>query len=327
MSTSIRDRTLEFQRCAMLQARNLKLPSGSGVSTSNGYQPLNSSTTTSKNSKSQFTIKAQQIASELSATTNMLHKLATLCKRKPIFNDNPTDIAQMSFIIKRKIYVIEEEMMNLKHLSKSNIDSLNKSNVNGKQHYGNVMVLLNSKMKTISGNFKDVLEKRQLMELENKERLGSLIPKNDKNSASDAQKKSTYNNINPFMSTSLEEGANSNNRGSTLDFSQDQTQLLLQEENQSSQQQYLQDRNRAVETIESTIQEVGNLFHQLAGMVQEQHEQVQRIDENVMDVEENINGAQTELLKYYDRISSNKWMSVKIFGTLFLFFLIWVMVN
>lgn len=289
----------------------------------NGYQPLaNSNTNSSKHNKSQFTLKAQQIASELSSTTQLLQKLATLCKRKPIFNDNPSDIAQLSFIIKRKIYVIEEEMMNLQQLSKNNINSTNKNNLNGKQHYGNVMVLLNSQMKNISGDFKDVLEKRQLMELENKERLGSLLPKTEASTANPV--KATYNSSNPFMSATLNEG---NNNGSGLDFSQDHTQLLLQEENQSSQQQYLQERNRAVETIESTIQEVGNIFQQLAGMVQEQHEQVQRIDENIMEVEDNINGAQAELMKYYDRISSNKWMSVKIFGTLFLFFLIWVLVN
>ncbi|XBW37245.1 hypothetical protein QEN19_002828 [Hanseniaspora menglaensis] len=317
MSASIRDRTLEFQRCAMMQAKNLSLPS------SNGYQPLSTQKSPTKNNKSQFTLKAQQIAKELTSTTDLLQKLATLCRRKPIFNDNPTDIAQLSFIIKRKIYVIEEEMGNLQQLSKSNINELNKNNVNGKQHYGNVMILLNSKMKNISGSFKDVLEKRQLMELENKERLGTLIPRDEKGSSSDTHVKSTYNSSNPFMSTTLSEG-DSNTR---LGLSQDHTQLLLQEESQSSQQQYLQDRNRAVETIESTIQEVGNIFQQLAGMVQQQHEQVQRIDENVMEVEDNINGAQAELMKYYDRISSNKWMSVKIFGTLFFFFLIWVMVN
>ena len=319
MSTSIRDRTLEFQRFAQLQSRNLNnTPKG------NAYQPLstnpdgdNKSKTTKK---SQFTLKAQEIAREIVSTTELLHKLSTLCKRKPIFNDNPQDIAQLSFIIKRKIYVIEEELGNLKNLSRSNINNLNKNNTSGKQHYGNVMVLLNSKMKNISGNFKEVLEKRQVLEQENKERLGSLIP-TDESGAGQSQSKTTYNSSNPFMSA----GMDSNGNKGSLDFSQ--TQMLLQEETQSSEQAYLQDRNRAVETIESTIQEVGNLFQQLAGMVQEQHEQVQRIDENVFEVEDNINGAQAELMKYYDRISSNKWMSVKIFGTLFLFFLIWVMVN
>lgn len=321
MSTSIRDRTLEFQRFAQLQSRNLN-----STHKGNVYQPLstnpdgdNKSKTTKK---SQFTLKAQEIAREIVSTTELLHKLSTLCKRKPIFNDNPQDIAQLSFIIKRKIYVIEEELGNLQNLSRSNINNLNKNNKSGKQHYGNVMVLLNSKMKNISGNFKEVLEKRQVLEQENKERLGSLIA-TDENGAGQTQSKTTYNSSNPFMSA----GMDSNGNKGSLDFSQQQTQMLLQEETQSSEQAYLQDRNRAVETIESTIQEVGNLFQQLAGMVQEQHEQVQRIDENVFEVEDNINGAQAELMKYYDRISSNKWMSVKIFGTLFLFFLIWVMVN
>ncbi|CAI8499479.1 unnamed protein product [Hanseniaspora opuntiae] len=101
MSTSIRDRTLEFQRFAQLQSRNLN-----NTHKGNAYQPLstnpdgdNKSKTTKK---SQFTLKAQEIAREIVSTTELLHKLSTLCKRKPIFNDNPQDIAQLSFHYKKK---------------------------------------------------------------------------------------------------------------------------------------------------------------------------------------------------------------------------------
>ena len=94
-----------------------------------------------------------------------------------------------------------------------------------------------------------------------------------------------------------------------------------------SSNQYLQERNRAVETIESTIQEVGNLFQQLASMVQEQGEVIQRIDANVDDIDMNITGAQRQLLKYFDRVKSNRWLAVKIFFVIFVFFLIWVLVN
>ena len=104
------------------------------------------------------------------------------------------------------------------------------------------------------------------------------------------------------------------------------TQLMLMEEGISNNV-YLQERNRAMETMESTIQEVGNLFQQLASMVQEQGETIQRIDANVDDVDMNISGAQRELLKYFDRVKSNRWLAVKIFFIIFVFFLIWVLVN
>ena len=80
--------------------------------------------------------------------------------------------------------------------------------------------------------------------------------------------------------------------GEYLSLPSQTQQMLLMEEQQYGNQQYLQQRNRAVESIESTINEVGNLFQQLATMVSEQGEQIQRIDANVEDINMNITGAQ-----------------------------------
>ena len=44
-----------------------------------------------------------------------------------------------------------------------------------------------------------------------------------------------------------------------------------------------------------------------------------RIDENVDDAVMNVDSAQTQLLKYLNRISSNRWLIMKIFGVLIFF--------
>lgn len=85
------------------------------------------------------------------------------------------------------------------------------------------------------------------------------------------------------------------------------------------QDDYIQQRSTAIESIESTIAELGQIFSQLAGMVAEQRETVQRIDADVTDISANIGGAQRELLKYYASISSNRWLMLKIFGVLIIF--------
>lgn len=79
-------------------------------------------------------------------------------------------------------------------------------------------------------------------------------------------------------------------------------------------QAYVQQRSSAIESIESTISELGQIFSQLAHMVAEQRETVQRIDDDVHDVADNVSGAQRELLKYYASVSSNRWLMLKIFG-------------
>ena len=57
-----------------------------------------------------------------------------------------------------------------------------------------------------------------------------------------------------------------------------QMQLVEQQDN------YIQSRSTAIESIESTIAELGSIFSQLAGMVAEQRETVQRIDADTTDI-------------------------------------------
>jgi syntaxin 5 len=93
--------------------------------------------------------------------------------------------------------------------------------------------------------------------------------------------------------------------------------LLFNEKN--IQDSYIQSRSTAIESIEATIAELGQIFTQLANMVAEQRETVQRIDADTMDIASNVGGAQRELLKYYASISSNRWLMLKVFGVLIVF--------
>jgi len=100
-----------------------------------------------------------------------------------------------------------------------------------------------------------------------------------------------------------------------------QMQMVEQQDN------YIQTRSTAIESIESTIAELGQIFTQLANMVAEQRETVQRIDADTIDIASNVSGAQRELLKYYASISSNRWLMLKIFGVLIVFFLVFILVS
>ncbi|AMD21780.1 HFL076Wp [Eremothecium sinecaudum] len=326
----IKDRTLEFQQSVTTYSkRHAKQLNGLGGGQEREPQPLK---------KSEFQQRASQISHHIAEVAQLLGKLAQLAKRKPMFNDNPIEIAEMTYLIRRRIHNIEHEMTELsKHCSKNgSLES--KGATQAIQHTKNVVNLLNTKMKNVSGDFKSVLEARQKLEIANKDRWerigsdgtkgpgGSMQGDVGRNLTAAAATAVSYNSANPFMSSVIEEDSRSNASASDqLIFPSEQALLL--EEQQNANQIYLHERSRAVETIESTIQEVGNLFQQLAHMVQEQGETIQRIDANVEDIDLNISGAQRELLKYLDRISSNRWMAVKIFAIIFIFFLIWVLIS
>jgi len=49
-----------------------------------------------------------------------------------------------------------------------------------------------------------------------------------------------------------------------------------------------------------------------------------RIDANVDDAHLSIEAAHTELVKYFQSVTSNRWLMIKIFGVLIFFFIIFV---
>ena len=51
---------------------------------------------------------------------------------------------------------------------------------------------------------------------------------------------------------------------------------------------------------------------------------VERIDTNIQDVELNVESAHGEILKYFQSVSKNRWLMIKIFGVLIFFFIFFV---
>lgn len=300
---SIQDRTLEFQQCvASFNKRVAKAHS----------HPQQQRQQQQPSSKSEFQLRASRIAKDISHTSELLGKLALLAKRKPMFDDKPVEIAELTYVIKQDIFKVEKSLTELHAFLKSGSSM---ANGDMKKNSNNVVQLLNTRMKNVSGNFKEVLETRQKTELESKSRKEKFFS-TLQNSAMTQPTASD----NPFM---MEGSSGSQANQALLSLPQDQQLQLLEEQGQ----EYLQDRNRAVETIESSINQVGQLFQQLATMVNEQSEQVQRIEHNVEDIDMNIMGAQRELMKYFNNISNNRWLYMKIFGVLLVFFILWIMVN
>ncbi|CUM66123.1 uncharacterized protein PRCAT00003779001 [Priceomyces carsonii] len=337
MSSGIQNRTFEFQQCVTtFDKLNKKNNVGSH---DNKPQQLG------RPKRSQLTQQASIIAKDISHVTALLSKLALLAKRKPLFDDKPIEVNELTYVIKQEIFKIEQSITNLRKFINGETSIQVDSQIS--QYSKNLLNLLNSKMKNVSGEFKNVLEIRQKNEILNKSRTENFLSAaTNSNHRSNTQSplnqtKDQLNNLaeNPYLLSAQRaesplpydpdrdpniSAPYDNNGGEYLSIP-NQTQQMLLMENQG--QEYLQQRNRAVETIESTINEVGNLFQQLATMVSEQGETIQRIDQNVDDINLNISGAQRELLKYYANITRNRWLFLKIFGVLVIFFLIWVLVS
>lgn len=90
------------------------------------------------------------------------------------------------------------------------------------------------------------------------------------------------------------------------------------------QETYAQSRAVALHSVESTITELGGIFTHLATMVAHQGELAIRIDDNMDESLANVESARSALLRHLNRISSNRWLLIKIFAIIILFLMIFV---
>lgn len=337
----VQDRTQEFKSCVASLARI-----NGAAPRHQQQQPLLNGGV--KTPRSEFSLRASSIAQEISETTAMLQRLALLAKRKTLFDDRPVEITELTYVIKQKVSKINDSIAGLQRFvktsSKSNAWGAKKGEAQINEHSKNVVVLLQGQLSEVTSGFAQVLETRTKNILASKSRTEQFISSTSgavrdspshltSNSPlygpgravspaaqSDTASTSSYP-ANPYAIPESESSAGGQDY---LALPQQQQSLALLEEQQSS---YSSQRSQAVEAIESTIQELGGIFSQLAQMVAEQRDTVQRIDANTEDIALNVSGAQRELLKYYARISSNRWLLIKTFGVIIFFFFLWVLVS
>lgn len=284
----------------------------------NGYLPMKKA----KNIKgleefNNFMEIAKQIGRDISNTFMKLEKLTLLAKKRSLFDDKPLEIQELTYIVKNDINSLNKQIAQLQDMSKS------RRYVHGKHmqsHSNSVVVSLQSKLASMSNDFKEVLEVRTENLKHQKHRreqftegpVSATLPA----SAVSGHTGSVLLSDEHASSLSGDVAINMDNIGP----SQFQHQMHLIDEQDS----YIQNRADTMQSIEATIVELGTIFQQLAHMVKEQEEIVQRIDSNVEDAQLNVESAHSELLKYFQSVTSNRWLMIKVFAVLIVFFIIFV---
>ncbi|KAL8655291.1 MAG: hypothetical protein Q9226_003104 [Calogaya cf. arnoldii] len=347
-TTSIQDRTAEF-RTVLAQAQKRQSASRVGAQrqsllTDAQKRAANASLNGTakgprRGARSEFAKNAADIGRGITGTMEKLERLAQLAKRKTLFDDRPNEINELTFVIKQDLASLNAQISSLQSISKSqNPHSARGSAAEQEgEHNKNVVVLLQGKLADVGVNFKEVLEVRtkniQASRARTENFVSSVsahaVPLEHQHSASPLYNTPTksrtpqpgYQNSNPDI-LNLDPSSSSS---SLIRGGQSDQQLLMMEEAQPTNS-YISMRGDAITAIEQTINELGSVFGQLAALVQEQGEMVQRIDANTEDVVENVEGAQRELMKYWSRVSGNRWLVAKMFGVLMIFFLLWVLV-
>ncbi|CAG8260509.1 unnamed protein product [Penicillium nalgiovense] len=292
-----------------------------------------------KAARSEFARRARDIGRGITGTMAKLQRLAELAKRKTLFDDRPVEISELTYVIKQDLAALNQSIASLQALTHAQHPKSNRSKTDQEgEHNDNVVVMLQGKLADVGASFKEVLEVRTKNIQASRSRTENFVSSvsSKSHSALDAQRSDS-----PLYNTSGRRTPQPGYQGNSSDlltlepsnpsplgrpsFQSDQ-QLMVMEEGESSNT-YVQARGEAIEAIERTISELGGIFGQLAQMVSEQSEMIQRIDANTEDVVDNVQGAQRELMKYWTRVSGNRWLIAKMFGILMIFFLLWVLIS
>ncbi|XP_010466841.1 PREDICTED: syntaxin-32 [Camelina sativa] len=290
------------------------------------------------NKRSEFNKRAGQIGIAIHQTSQKLAKLAKLAKKTSVFDDPTREIQELTVVVKQEISALNTALVDLQVFQSSQNDEGNSSRDRDKANFSATVVDdLKNRLMDTTKEFKDVLTMRtENMKIhENRRQLFS----------SNASKEST----NPFVrqrplaaKAAASESAPlpwangaSSSSSQLVPWKQGEAEsspLLQQSQQQQQQQQqmvplqdtYMQSRAEALHNVESTIHELGSIFTQLATMVSQQGEIAIRIDQNMEDTLANVEGAQSQLARYLNSISSNRWLMMKIFFVLIAFLMIFL---
>lgn len=360
-TSTIQDRTPEFrtilhqaQKSLARQRKPGSTQQSQPLLTPSQQQQNGTSTPPTRKQRSDFARQAAQIGRGISATMGKLERLGTLAKRKTLFDDKPVEIAELTYVIKQDLAGLNAAIERLDASAKATGVGGGRDAPGGRDlsdHNKNVAVLLQGRLGELGLGFKEVLEVRSRNMLASKSRQDNFVSSVSAQTGAAAAQQgrlepatrtdSPLYNAGPSSSRGRSPQPAAQNAGDvvlSLDTpgggnalyggggaSNAQSQLQLQEF-APQDNSYMQQRGEAISQIESTINELGGIFSQLAQMVSEQSEQIQRIDANTDDVVDNVDGAQRELMKYWSRVQGNRWLVAKLFGVLMVFFLVWVLV-
>jgi syntaxin 5 len=248
MAVAINDRTSEFRHIVTAAQRkqvgkpgSQRLLSDAQKSASGGGGPPR---------RSEFARNAADIGRGISATMGKLHKLAQLAKKRSLFDDNPVEVNELTFIIKQDLSRMNEDIRNLQTLSKRLHPKPDQEGENNK----NILLLLQGKLGDVSANFKDVLEIRTKNIQASRSRTEAFVSNVGQHAhaslpPSTSPLYGTPNRGTPAPATDL---ISLNPMGG----GDQQLQLQMMEEGQNT---YIQQRGQAIEAIESTIHELGSM--------------------------------------------------------------------
>ncbi|KAK4403369.1 syntaxin [Sesamum angolense] len=280
--------------------------------------------------RSEFNKKASRIGLHIHQTSQKIDRLSNLTKRSSIFDDRSKENEELTALIKNDITGLNVAISDLQTLQNMEIAD---GNYSGDRvvHLTTVCDDLKNRLMNVTKHFQDVLTTRtkNIKAHENRKQLFSTVVsrenplKEPPNTVTEPPPWSSSAERNLQSSVSLGNGVQIGNqlrvyvaildvllalkrRMGTDGTPSPQMEASMLQQVVPQQESISRGRTVALQNVESTISELSGIFTHLATMVAHQGELAIRIDDNMDESLANVEGASNALLKYLNRISSNR---------------------
>ncbi|KAJ0254695.1 Syntaxin-32 [Hirschfeldia incana] len=336
--SSYRDRTDEFSSIVESRRRSIApaTPNNAPYGGDGGGGRRREDPRSAAANQSEFSKRASLIGLAIHQTSQKLSKLAQLAKRSSVFDDPTREIQELTVVIKQEISGLNGALLDLQAVRDSHNDERSISR-DTTTHSATVVDDLKNRLMDTTKEFKDVLTLRTENMKIQEDRMKKFSKISSKESVTNpfVRQRPLASKPSPSQPAPLPwaNGSSSSSSSQLVPRRQGEAESspLLQQSQQQQQQQmvplqdtYMQSRAEALHNVESTIHELGSIFTQLATMVSQQGEIAIRIDQNMEDTLANVEGAQSQLARYLNSISSNRWLMIKIFFVLIAFLMVFL---
>jgi syntaxin 5 len=262
-----------------------------------------------------------------------------VAKQSTIFNDRTVEIQELTVLIRNDITGLNMALSDLQTLQNMELADGNYSQ-DQVGHYTAVCDDLKTRLMGATKQLQDVLTTRSenMKAHENRKQLFSTKnavdspPQNNAKSVPEPPPWSSSSNpfgnlqqpLLPPLNTGAPPGSQLRRRSAIENAPSQQMEMSLLQQTVPKQENYSQSRAVALHSVESRITELSGIFPQLATMVTQQGELAIRIDDNMDESLVNVEGARSALLQHLTRISSNRWLMMKIFAVIILFLIVFL---
>jgi len=321
--------TLSTQLFSHSSSNGINKPSLSSSPSSSSYSDHQSNGNNNSNSnnkvarQSQFTESASRISKNISFVTEKLEKLTHLAKQRSLFEDQTQEINKLTSVIKSDLGELDSDLKYLEGFS-SNTKGAGRQN---EQNSSAIVKDLKTKFANTSKSFMDVLHIRAKALKDQNSRRKYF----ETSSSSSSFRTRKANPLESLLKNDYVGKKNNNIENENDSYSQDDTQqeseALLQEQEQQvavEEDQYLASRHAAVQQIETTIVEISQMYARLMVILAKQEDELILISDDTNNSLAHVDDGHKQLLKYFESISSEKMLILKVFAVLIIFLIFFV---